>query len=78
MRRCLQVQLCNFMMRWTFLRLTIMPRLAFGEAGMDHAHPIGGVSFNDCTDGVDAERIALRLKVASTRLVIGGGTCHSH
>jgi hypothetical protein len=21
--------------------------LAFGEAGMDHAHPIGGVSFND-------------------------------
>ena len=51
--------------------------LAFGEAGMGHAHTIGGMSFNDRTDGPDAERVALRLKVASTWLVIGGGACHA-
>lgn len=51
--------------------------LAFGEAGMSHAHAIGGMSFDHSTDGLDAHGIALRLEVASTRLVIGGGTCHA-
>jgi len=51
--------------------------LAFGETGMSHAHAIGRMSFDHSTDGLDAHGIALRIEVASTRLVIGGGTCHA-
>ena len=51
--------------------------LSFGEAGMGHAHAIGGMSFDHRRDGLDAHRIALRLEVASTRLVVGGGACHA-
>jgi hypothetical protein len=51
--------------------------LAFGEAGMGHAHAVGGMRFDHRTDGLDAHRIALRLDVASTRLVISGGARHA-
>lgn len=51
--------------------------LAFGEAGMSHAHAVGGMSFDHRTDGLDAHWIALRLDVASARLVVGGGACHA-
>ena len=51
--------------------------MAFGEAGVSHAHAVGGMSLDNRTDGLDAHRIALRLEVAATRLVVGGGACHA-
>lgn len=51
--------------------------LAFGEAGMRHAHAVGGMSFDHRTDGLDTHRVALRLEVAATRLIVGGGACHA-
>ena len=51
--------------------------LALGETGMSHAHAVGGMSFDHRTAGLDAHGIALWLKVATMRLVIGGGACHA-
>ena len=51
--------------------------LAFGETGMSHAHAIGGMGFDHGTDGVDAHWSAMRLEVASTRLVVDGGARHA-